>query len=125
MTILDKMAIQRVDPVLMTTVRTILMSIMLIILTFSLKRINISSVLAMQSKDWLFIALAAVASSVSWLFYFTAFKYGAVSKVISIDRLSFVFIMFISAFFLGEPLTKGMLAGAALMVAGVMLIIHG
>ena len=44
-----------------------------------------------DKKGLLFIALSGIAGATSWLFYFLALKYGPVSKVAPIDKLSVVF----------------------------------
>lgn len=121
-TIFGKLASQRVDPNLLTTLRAILMSAILVITAIASKRISFDTCCSIQTKDWIYIALAAVFSSSAWLFYFTAFKYGLVSKVVSVDRLNFVFIIFLSAYLFGEELTWNIITGTLLMVSGIVLI---
>ena len=122
-TIFGKLASQRVDPTIITTLRSTLMSIILIGVALVTQQISFERCCTIQAKDWLFIALAALAGGAAWLFYFTAFKYGLVSKVVSVDRLSFVFIMFLSAYIFGEELSWTMISGAALMVMGIVLVV--
>ncbi len=121
-TIFGKLASQRVDPTMITTLRSLLMSIMLIGVALITQQISFERCCTIQAKDWLFITLTALAGGISWLFYFSAFKYGLVSKVVSVDRLSFIFIIFLSAYIFGEELTWGRISGATLMVMGIMLI---
>lgn len=121
-TIFGKLASQRVDPNLLTTLRAILMSVILVIAAIISRHISYDACLEITRKDWWYIFLAALFSSAAWLFYFTAFKYGLVSKVVSIDRLNFVFIIFLSAYLFGEELTWSIITGTILMVAGVVLI---
>ena len=121
-TIFGKLASERVDTILITTIRAILMSVILILLTLWLKRINLAHVWAVEAKDWLYILLAAAASSLTWLFYFAAFKHGDVSKIVSVDRISFIFIILLSALLFNEPLTGKMMLGATFMVFGIFLI---
>ncbi len=122
-TIFGKLASQRVDPNMVTTIRSLLMTFMLVSSAVFFKQLTPASFSSIHAKDWGLITLAAAASSAAWLFYFTAFKYGLVSKVVSVDRLSFVFIMFLSAYIFGEELSWTMISGAALMVMGIMLIV--
>jgi drug/metabolite transporter (DMT)-like permease len=68
------------------------------------------------------IALAGVAGAASWLFYFLALKIGQVNSVVVIDRLSVVFVVILSAIFLGEALTWKTALGVALMVGGALLV---
>ena len=58
----------------------------------------------------------------SWLAYFAALKIGQASAVSGLDRLSVVFVVVLAALFLGESLTAWKVVGAALMVAGAVLI---
>ncbi len=121
-TIFGKLASQRVDPTVITTLRSVLMSLMLVSTAIISKRITFDTYYTIQAKDWGLIALASAFGSIAWLFYFTAFKYGLVSKVVSVDRLSFVFIMFLSAYIFGEELNWTMISGATLMVMGIIIV---
>ncbi len=121
-TIFIRLATLRVDSTLVTTLRTVLMGLMLISVTIFATNISKSNIYEIQPKDWMYIGLGSAASCIAWLLYFAAFKSGYVSKVVSIDRLSFVLIMFMSAFLFDEPLTKKMLMGASFMVIGIFLI---
>lgn len=75
-------------------------------------------------RGWFFIAAAGIAGAGSWLAYFAALKLGPASAVGSLDRLSIVFIVFLSAIFLGESLTIPKVIGAGLIVAGAVLIVR-
>lgn len=121
-TIFGKLASQRVDPQLMTTLRAILMSAVMVISTLFSRKLSYGACCAIGPKDWWYIIFAAVFSASAWLFYFTAFKYGLIAKVVSVDRLNFVFIILSSAYLFGEELTWSTIAGTMFMVAGVILI---
>ncbi len=121
-TIFGKLASQRVDPSVVTTIRSLLMTFMLLTSTVLFKQFTPGSFSSIQAKDWGLMTLAAASSSAAWLFYFSAFKYGLASKVVSVDRLSFVFIMFLSAYLFGEELSWTMISGATLMVMGIILV---
>jgi len=66
--------------------------------------------------------LAGLAGAGSWLAYFAALKIGQASAVSGLDRLSVVLVVVLAALFLGESLTVWKVVGAALMVAGAVLI---
>ena len=55
-----------------------------------------------DKKGLLFVALSGIAGATSWLFYFLALKYGPVSKVAPIDKLSVVFAVILAVILLGE-----------------------
>ena len=61
--ILGNIGLQNVDSTLATTLRAIVMAILLIILSLSLGKLNGVSVSASASRDWMFIALAGVAGA--------------------------------------------------------------
>ncbi|HHX39249.1 MAG TPA: EamA family transporter, partial [Armatimonadetes bacterium] len=65
-----------------------------------------------------------IATGLSWIFYFAALKYGPVSRVAPIDKLSFVLAMALGVFVLGESVKPVTLAGALLIVAGVLLTLR-
>lgn len=76
---------------------------------------------SLTRKAWLFLFLSAVATGLSWLFYFRAIKEGPISRVAPIDKLSFVVAMVLGILILGERVTLKLVAGAILIVVGVIL----
>ncbi|MEK7465697.1 MAG: EamA family transporter [Patescibacteria group bacterium] len=120
--IFGKLGLKNIDSTLATTVRSVIMAGFLILVSVFLKKFNGFSLQSFSSKDWMWITLSGVAGALSWLFYFFALKYGLVSKVVAIDRLSLVFALTLAAFFLGESLGWKTISGAVLMVGGAILI---
>lgn len=120
--IFAKLGLKGVDSTLATTIRSIIMAAFLIIVSLFLKKFEGFSFNTFSSRDWLLIALSAIAGALSWLFYFFALKYGLATKVVVIDRLSLVFVIILAAVFLGEALGWKSVIGALLMVAGALLI---
>ncbi len=70
---------------------------------------------------WLF--LSAVATGLSWFFYFRALQDGDVSKVAPLDKLSVPIAMLLGFLFLGESLTLKTVAGGLLITAGALLLL--
>lgn len=70
----------------------------------------------------LFLILSGLATGLSWLFYFRALQIGRVSQVVAIDKLSLAITVILAAFFLKEPLTIKSITGAAVMIAGAIII---
>ena len=120
--ILGKIGLQNVDSTLATTLRAIVMAVLLIIVSLSLGKLNGVSVSTLASRDWMFIALAGAAGAASWFFYFLALKIGQVNSVVVIDRLSVVFVVILSAIFLGQALTWKVALGVVLMAGGALLV---
>jgi len=74
-------------------------------------------------KDLLFLSISALTTSLSWIFYYRAIKIGDVSVVAGIDKASLVITIFLSFFFLNEPLTPKVLLGAGLITAGTLVLV--
>ena len=120
-----KFSINRVDATLMSTIQTWITGVFLVLITYVTSQQSIgTALLAISKKDWGFITLSAVAYSASWVFFFLALKYGPLGKIIAVERLDIVLMMFLSALIFGEQITLKMLAGAALMLVGIFLITH-
>jgi len=71
----------------------------------------------------LFLGLSGIATGLSWIFYFKALQIGKVSQVAPVDKLSVALAIIISVIFLGEPLTWKNAVGAALIIAGTLVLI--
>lgn len=121
--IFGKLGLKNVDSTLATTIRSVIMALFLVCVSLALKKFQGFSLNSLSSKDWLLIVLAGIAGALSWLFYFFALKIGPASQVAVIDRLSLVFVILLSALFLGESLTLKVALGTILMVLGAILIV--
>jgi len=119
--IFGKIGLSEVDSTLATTVRALFM--FLFVLAGSAITGKLSGLNTINGKALKFIILSGIAGGLSWLFYFSALKMGVTSKVAAIDRLSIVFIFFLSILFLGETLTLKHVLGIALVAIGAILTI--
>ena len=70
-----------------------------------------------------FLLLSALATGLSWLFYFKALQLGDVSKVAPIDKLSVAITIFLAILFLGEPASLKTIAGGLLITAGSLVLL--
>jgi len=77
---------------------------------------------ALSPKNWLFLVLSGLTTGISWLCYFRALQLAPASRVAPIDKLSVVVAIALGLLILGEPISGKLLAGAALIVCGSMLI---
>jgi bacterial/archaeal transporter family protein len=68
------------------------------------------------------LALSGCGTALSWLFYYKALKDGEVSTVVLIDKGSFLVAVLLSWLFLKEQITGRVLAGSALMLAGLLVV---
>lgn len=72
----------------------------------------------------MFVALSGIAGAVSWLFYFMALKYGKVSQVAPIDKLSVVFAVILGILLFGEKVSfLHAVAIGLIALGGVMLVV--
>ena len=76
----------------------------------------------LSKNNWLFLSLSAVATGLSWLFYYRALQLGKAGEVSIIDKGSVVLVIFLAFFFLKEPLTPRLLLGGGLVLAGMIVI---
>lgn len=119
--IFAKLGVKNVDSNLATAIRVgfILLLTWGIVLSSGtakdLKNISVST--------WGFLALSAIATGLSWLFYFKALQLGVVSKVAPIDKLSVPIAMILAMVFLGEPVTFKVLLGGGLITLGSLVLL--
>lgn len=77
----------------------------------------------LPKRAWLFLFLSAIATGLSWLFYFKALENGSVSMVGPIDKLSVPITIVLAFLFLGEPLTWQVICGASLITCGTIILL--
>ena len=118
--VLAKVGLQQVDATLATTVRSVIMAAVLLLASLATRRLDL--VEGISPSAWAFIALSGLAGAASWFCYFLAIQQGEATQVSALDRLSIVFVVVLAGLFLGEGLGPARLLGAALIVAGALLI---
>ncbi len=84
---------------------------------------NTGGISTLSKNNWLFLTLSAIATGLSWLFYYKALQIGKVSEVTAIDKGSIIFTILLSFLFLKEPMTPKLLIGAGLVFIGMLVII--
>ncbi len=78
---------------------------------------------SISSKTYLFLILSGLATGASWLCYYRALQLGPASKVAPVDKMSVAFAILLAILFLGEQLTIKTALGAALIVAGSIVLV--
>ena len=114
--IFGKLGMEKIDSNLATVVRSIVMTLFLLVAC---------TVLGVWTKlptlhgraIWM-IVLSGVAGAVSWLFYFRAIQLGHVSQVAPIDKLSMPFAVVLAVLILGDRPSGLNWLGVVLIVAG-------
>ena len=121
--ILAKIGVKDIDSNLATAIRTV------VILFFAwgivLFQQTQHQLRAISKFSLVFLVLSGLATGMSWLFYFKALQLGTVSQVATIDKLSLIMTILLSALILKEHLSPMVLGGAALMVSGAILVALG
>jgi transporter family protein len=78
---------------------------------------------AITSGQFALLVASGITTTLSWVFYYRAMKEGLVSYVASIDKASIVITLTLSFLLLGEPMTKTVLLGAGLILAGMLVLV--
>ena len=118
--VLAKVGVADINSNLATAIRTTI--ILVITWLFAAFTMKTGDLAAITRRTWLFLALSAVATGLSWLCYFRALRLGEVSKVAPIDKLSVVIAIGISVVALGEKLNVRESFGAGFIVIGALLL---
>jgi transporter family protein len=84
---------------------------------------NAADLFRISRHSLLFLFLSAIATGLSWMFYYKALQLGEASRVAPIDKLSVALAVAMAFVFLGEKPTTGNVLGASLIVAGVLVTV--
>lgn len=118
--ILAKQGVAALDSTLATAIRTTVVLFVTWGVAFAVAAPG--AVRQVDRRSLLYLILSGLATGLSWLCYFRALQLGPASRVVPLDKLSVVFLLLFAAMFLGERLPPTALAGAALIVAGAVMI---
>jgi len=119
--IFSKVGLNGINSDLATAIRTVF--ILLITWGVVLFQNKISGLSALTKTNWIFLILSAIATGLSWLFYYRALQAGNVAIVSALDKTSILFVLFLSMIFLNEPLTPKVIIGAGLIFAGTLVMV--
>lgn len=119
--IFSKLGVKDVDSSLALAIRVSVVLVLswgIVFFTGSMKEIR-----GLSANTLFFLLLSAVATGLSWLFYFKALQFGDVSKVAPIDKLSVALTIFLAVLFLGEPASLKTILGGMLITAGSLVLL--
>lgn len=119
--IFAKIGVKDVNTDLATAIRTTV--IIVIAWGIAFFRGGALGILTLTNENIIFLVLSGIATGLSWIFYFKALQLGTVSQVAPVDKLSVAIAILLSVLFLGEVLTLKMFIGAALIIAGTLVLI--
>jgi len=123
--IFGKIGLQGMDSGAATAIRAAIMAFFLIgVAFFQGKGEQIQNILG-DKRALLWITLSGVAGALSWLFYFLALKYGKVSQVAPVDKLSVVIATALAIIFLHEKISLTASGGILMITIGVIMVALG
>ena len=116
-----KLGIQNIDSNLATAIRAFFILCMLLLIVFC--NGTIKDIRHLPHSAWLFLFLSAIATGLSWLFYFKALQLGEVARVAPVDKLSVPLAVLFAFLFLGEKVGWQIILGASLVTAGSLILL--
>ncbi len=119
-TTLSKAGLKNVDSSLAFAIQSVL--ILIVAWSVVLAQGAAAQLKEIEGRAWIFLLSAGVLTAVSSLLSFRALKLGDASQTNPVERLSLVFAILFAALFLKEKITWQIVVGAALMVAGAIII---
>lgn len=119
--IFGKIGIKGVDSNLAVALRTVV----IVFFAWSIVLIqgNWAEMFKISKFSYIFIFLSAIATGLSWMFYYKALQLGEVSKVVPIDKLSIALTIILAFVFLAEKPTLGNVLGGSLVTMGVLVTV--
>lgn len=123
--VLGKIGLQGLDANTATVIRAVIMALFLIAVLAVQRNFSHIAEIMSNRRALLFIFLSGIAGALSWLFYFAALKYGKVSQVAPVDKLSVVLATIIAVIFLQESISWFGAAGIGLITLGVVMVALG
>lgn len=119
--IFSKLGVRNIDSNLATAIRVSF----ILLLTWGIVAVTGAArgLRTIGSHALFFLFLSAMATGLSWLFYFKALQLGDVSKVAPIDKLSVAITIFLSILFLGEPASAKTIIGGLVITLGSLILL--
>ena len=116
--IFGKIGIKGVDSNLAVAIRTVI----IVIFAWGIVALqgNAGDLFKISKYSYIFIILSAIATGLSWLFYYKALQMGEASRVAPIDKLSIALTIILAFIVLGEKPNVGNVVGGILVTAGVL-----
>lgn len=119
--IFAKVGVTGVNSNLATAIRTVI--ILIVAWGIVAVRGETKGLSSLSRQNLIFLFVSGIATGLSWVFYFKALQLGKVSQVAPVDKLSVAIAIVLSVLFLGEALTWKTAIGAALIIAGTVVLI--
>ncbi len=118
--VIAKMGLAGISGELGLTIRTLFVSVF--VLGFAVFAVPVAELPTVDRMNLLWLGLSGVTTTLSWIFYYKALKLGDVATVALIDKGSVVVAILLAWLLLKEVITLRIIMGAALIVAGLLVI---
>ena len=119
--VLAKAGLQGISSDLALGIRTIFVAVFVLLFCGWVVDPAERSAVTWQHVGWL--ALSALATAASWVFYYKALQSGDVASVALIDKGSVIVAMLLAWLMLGEAITLRSAVGALLIVTGLLVLV--
>ncbi len=116
-----KLGVANINSNLATGIRTIVVVLMIWIII--LTKGETKGIGSLSKQNVFFLIVSGLTTGLSWLFYFKALQLGNLSQVAPIDKLSIALTIILAVIFLGETMSLKTAIGAALIIAGTLVMI--
>jgi len=116
-----KLGVANINSNLATAIRTVV--ILILVWSIVLVKGEAQGINSLSRQTIFFLVISGIATGLSWLFYFKAIQIGNVSQVAVVDKLSVGLTVILAVLFLGETMTIKTVIGAALVIAGSLVMI--
>ena len=121
-TIFAKLGLKGVDPNVLTSIRGIIMAIVVTSVTLTFGKLSFTSLSLLTQRQWLFVILSAVGGALSWIFFYQALSGGPTVAVTVIDKLSIVLTAILATTILSEGINLQSAIGLAMVTFGTILV---
>lgn len=119
--VIAKMGLVGISGELGLTIRTLFVS--LFVLGFAAIAVPLNDYSLLNRTNILWLGLSALTTTLSWIFYYKALKFGDVATVALIDKGSVVVAILLAWLLLKEVITLRILIGGALIVGGLLVMV--
>lgn len=124
-TVFTKIGINNLSPSLATAVRSIIMALFLVSVSFFKGDFNNINQLFEYKKDFVYLVFAGISGALSWLFLNIALKTGKTWQVAPIDKLSVVITVVVSILIFKEQISIKGIIGVLLIALGTIFVALG
>jgi bacterial/archaeal transporter family protein len=119
--VIAKLGLAGISGELGLTIRTLFVTVFIGL--FALCYLPLQEWAGVGKTNLLWLGVSGLTTTLSWIFYYKALKLGNVATVALIDKGSVVVAIFLAWLVLKETITFRIMLGAALIVAGLVVMI--